>query len=148
MGTGKEANVEIKESSGLSETEISKMQADADSHAEEDRRRFELASSRNEAEHMCYQMEKMISEHSAKLKDSDKEPLENAIAKVREKAKGDDVAAIKAAVKELEQTSHALSKAMYEHAGSAPKQGNGAGESASSPAEDDTIDAEFEVKND
>ena len=110
LGTGKEANVEIKESSGLSEDEIKKMQSDAEAHAEEDRKRFELASARNEADNMCYQMEKTIREHSDKLKDSDKEPLEAAIGKVREVAQQDDVDAIKTAVKELEQASHALSK--------------------------------------
>ncbi len=151
LGTGKEANVEIKESSGLSDDEINKMQSDAEANAEEDRVKFELASARNEADNMCYQMEKTITEHSEKLKDSDKEPLENAIAKVREVAQEDDVDAIKAAVKELEQASHALSKVMYE---SAAADGPGAASAAEQPeaetvpADDDAIDAEFEVKND
>ena len=153
LGTGKEANVEIKESSGLSDDEISNMQADAEANAEEDRRKFELASARNEADNMCYQMEKTVSEHSDKLQDSDKEPLESAIAKVREVAKEDDVDAIKAAVKELEQASHALSKVMYE---SAATEGGDAGATADAasaepetvPADDEAIDAEFEVKND
>ena len=152
LGTGKEANVEIKESSGLSDEEINKMQSDAEANAEEDRKKFELASARNEADGMCYQMEKTISEHADKLQDSDKEPLEAAIAKVREVAKDDDVDAIKAAVKELEQASHALSKVMYENAGAdGAAAGEATGESAEPetvPADDDAIDAEFEVKND
>ena len=102
---------------------------------------------------MCYQMEKTISEHSDKLQDSDKEPLEAAIAKVREVAKEDDVDAIKDAVKELEQASHALSKVMYESAGADGGADGGDAAQASSepetvPADDDAIDAEFEVKND
>ncbi len=60
LGTGKEANVEIKESSGLSEEEIEKMKTDAEMNAEEDRQQYELATARNEADNMCYQMEKMI----------------------------------------------------------------------------------------
>ena len=151
LGTGKEANVEINESSGLSDDEIKQMQSDAEANAEEDRQKFELASARNEAENMCYQMEKTIEEHSEKLQDSDKDPLEAAIVKVREAAKEDDVEAIKAAVKELEQASHALSKVMYESAGADGESGDAAPEAAEPetvPADDDAIDAEFEVKND
>ena len=151
LGTGKEANVEIKESSGLSEEEINKMQADAEMNAEEDRKQFELVTARNQGETMCYQMEKMIAEHAEKLQDSDKEPLEAAIKKVRETTETDDVDAIKSAVSELEQASHALSKAMYENA----ETGGEAGESpeaatagaTASGGDDDAIDAEFEVKD-
>ncbi len=153
LGTGTEANVEIKQSSGLSEDEISKMKADAEVNAEEDRKEYELVTARNEGESMCYQMEKMMSEHAEKLSDDDKAPLTKAIEKVREVAKEQDVDAIKAAVKELEQASHALSKAMYDSAeegaatdGSGDATGDEEADSAST--EDDAIDAEFEVKND
>ena len=152
LATGTEANVEIKQSSGLSDDEISQMKADAEANADEDRKQYELVTARNEGESMCYQMEKMMSEHEGKLSDDDKAPLTTAIGKVRETAKEDDVDAIKAAVKELEQASHALSKAMYdgaEAAGAADGDAEAtAEESASAPAEDDAIDAEFEVKND
>jgi molecular chaperone DnaK len=146
LGTGKEAKVSIKESSGLSKDEISRMQSDAESHAEEDRRKFELASARNEGENMCYQLEKMMKEHSEKLKDSDKAPLEAAMKKVRDAAEGEDVAAIKSAVKELEAASHALSKLMYEKAGATAEAGSPSGTGKSDG--DDAIDAEFEVKKD
>ena len=127
LGTGTEANVEINDSSGLSEEEIQKMQADAEMNAEEDRKQFELVTARNQGETMCYQMEKMIAEHAEKLQDSDKEPLEAAIKKVREANESDDVDAIKSAVTELEQASHALSKAMYDNA----EGGGEAGEASS-----------------
>ena len=148
LGTGKEANVEIKESSGLSDDEIEKMKSDAEVNAEDDRKQYELVTARNEGETMCYQMEKMMEEHKDKLQDSDKAPLEAAITKVRESITGVDTEAIKSAVKELEQTSHALSKAMYENAeadGEAPPEGADATEAPA--AEDDAIDAEFEVKD-
>ncbi len=150
LGTGKEAKVEIKESSGISEEEIKRMQADAQSHAEEDRRKFELASARNEADNMCYQMEKLIKEHADKLSDNDKQPLEAAIKKVKDVSHQDDVAAIRAAVKELETASHAVSRAMYEQASSpgATSGGNGTHGSTSATPADDAIDAEFEVKKD
>lgn len=154
LGTGKEANVVIQESSGLSEDEIKNMQQDAKAHADEDRRQFELVTARNQADQMVYQLEKTMSENTDKLSEGDKAPLEAAIAKTREAAKGDDAEAITSAVKELEQASHAFSKMVYE---STQAQGPGAtAESAGQEPEADTsstddeevIDAEFEVKND
>lgn len=149
LGTGKEASVRIEQSSGLSETEIEKMQRDAEEHAEDDKRKFELVEARNQADQMCYQLEKMMKENDEKLSDSDKAPLEKAIAKVREASKGEDAQAIKSAVGDLEQASHALSKVLYEQ--SPPDQAAGgseaAGESESGDDNDDAIDAEFEVKD-
>lgn len=148
-GTGKEASVQIKQSSGLDESEIERMRKDAESHAAEDKRRVELASARNDAEHQCYALEKMIKEQGEKLSASDKEPLEKAIAKVRETAKEDNVDAIKSAVNELEQVSHAFAKTLYSQTGEGGATAAGAGpqepESGSKPG-DDAIDAEFEVK--
>ena len=151
-GTGKEASVRIDESAGLSDDEINKMQTDADSNAEEDKRRLALATARNEAENMCYQVEKTMKEHEDKLSDSDKEPLTAAIEKTKKAAEGEDLDAIKQAVQELEQASHALSKMMYESAqssGSADGESTSANgsEDSSSTSDDDAIDAEFEVKN-
>jgi len=100
---------------------------------------------------MCYQMEKTIADNEDKLQDSDKEPLQAAIEKVREAGKGEDVDAIKSAVKELEQASHAVSEVLYKAASAEGEGGEGAEEASadSTPdAADDAIDAEFEVKND
>lgn len=147
LGTGKEASVRIEQSSGLSESEIDRMRKDAESHAEEDKRKFELVEARNQADQMCYQVEKVMKENAEKLGDADKQPLERAIEKTRAAAKGDDVQAIKNAVSDLEQASHALSKVLYEKAqatSSAGSPDDGAG--PSDAAEDDAIDAEFEVK--
>ncbi|MCL4128109.1 UNVERIFIED_CONTAM: hypothetical protein GTU68_041589 [Idotea baltica] len=145
LGTGKEANVEIKESSGLSENEIEQMKQDAEVNAEEDRKQFELVTARNEGETMCYQVEKLLKDNADKLKDDDKEPIEAAIEKVRESIKTVDVDAIKSAVSELEQASHAMSSAMYANADAEGDAGETASED-SAPAEDEAIDAEFEVK--
>ena len=145
LGTGKEANVEIKESSGLSDEEIEKMKADAEMNADDDRKQYELVTARNEGETMCYQVEKTLKENADKLQDSDREPIEAAVEKVREASKGVDTDAIKAAVTELEQASHAMSAAMYANAEGEPA-GATADASETSAAEDDAIDAEFEVK--
>jgi molecular chaperone DnaK len=149
LGTGKETTVRIEKSSGMSSDEIEKMRRDADSHAEEDKRKRELAEVRNQADSMCWQLEKLIKEHDAKLGDADKQAVSRAIEKTREAAKGDDLDAIKSAVHELEQASHALSKALYAKAAEAgPAPGGPAGEPSAAPGggDDDTIDAEFEVK--
>ncbi len=149
LGTGKEANVEIKQSSGLSDEEIEQMKKDAEVNAEEDRKQFELVTARNEADSMCYQMEKTIADNEDKLDDSDKEPLQAAIEKAREAGKGDDVDAIKSAVKELEQASHAVSKVLYEKSEAAGGEAGTDQPSADETvdAQDDAIDAEFEVKS-
>lgn len=144
LGTGKEANVRIEQSSGLSEDEIGRMRKDAEVHADEDRRQFELAEARNQAEHLCYSVEKAMKEHEDKLTDADKEPLSKAIERVREKIKGEDKDAIKSAVNELEQANQAFSKMLYERAQSSGGETDGG---VSAPkGDDDTIDAEFEVK--
>jgi molecular chaperone DnaK len=152
LGTGTEQTVRIEQSSGLSETEIDKMRKDADSHADEDKKKRSLVEARNDAESRAYQLEKMIKQQGDKLKDSDKSALESAIAKVREAAKSDDVNRIKTAISELEAASHAMSEALYKSAaGAAGPQADGpqpgATEGGSTGAgEDDVVDAEFEVK--
>jgi molecular chaperone DnaK len=144
LGTRKEANVRIQQSSGLSEGEIERMRKDAESHADDDKRKRELAEARNQAEHMCYEMEKLMKEHADKLRDDDKEPLTKAIEKARSAAKGSDVAEIMSAVDELQQASQALSKLLYQKT-DAPEPAKPASKEAG--AGDDAIDAEFEVKD-
>ena len=129
------------------------MRGEAEEHAEEDKKQRELAELRNQADSMCWQLEKLLKEQEAKLKEADKEAITKSIEKTREAAKGDNAESIKSALSELEQASHALSKSLYESAGaqagaaagaaadSAPKDG---GDSA---GDDDAIDAEFEVKD-
>jgi molecular chaperone DnaK len=153
LGTGTEQTVRIEQSSGLSETEIEKMRKDAESHAADDKKKRALVEARNEAESRCYQLEKLIKQQSGKLKDSDKNALESAIAKVREAAKADDVDKIKSAVGELEAASHAMSEALYKSAGAGDtaSAGSGGAEGAATGGaptpDDDAIDAEFEVKS-
>jgi molecular chaperone DnaK len=154
LGTGKEQTVRIEQSSGLSDSEIEKMRRDADAHAEEDKHKFALAEQRNMADNMCWQLEKLLKEHDAKLGDADKQAVNRAIEKTREAAKGDDLERIKAAVRELEQASHALSKTLYEKVGPQAAPGGDGGEqpqaqpsgASTGGGDDEAIDAEFEVK--
>lgn len=148
--TGKEASVRIEQSSGLNDSDIDKMRQDAELHADDDKRKRDLADLRNQADQQCFQLEKLIKEQEAKLSDSDKEPLTKAIEKVREVAKGDDIPAIKAALQELEQTAQALSKVLYQQAqdpAGAQPGAESTGGGGASDADDEAIDAEFEVKD-
>jgi molecular chaperone DnaK len=150
LGTGVEQTVRIEQSSGLSDTEIEKMRRDAESHADEDKRKRSLAEARNEGESRAYQLEKLIKQQGDKLKDSDKQALEAAIAKVREAAKGEDPARIKSAISELEAASHAMSEALYKSTaggGASGASSDGAQPAQGATPDDEAIDAEFEVKS-
>ncbi len=145
VGTGKQASVKIEQSSGLSKDEIERMRQDAEEHAEEDKRQFELAEARNKAQHLIYQLEKQMTENAEKLTDNDREPLNKAIEKLRGVSGGTDTAAIRSATNELEQAAQAFGKVLYEKtaaAGDGSTKAEGTGGS-----DDDAIDAEFEVKN-
>ena len=152
LGTGKEQKVRIEQSAGLSKDEIERMRHEAESHAEEDRRKRELAELRNRADNLCWQTEKLLKENEAKLGESDRQAIERAIEKTREAAKGDSAERIKSAIAEMEAAVHAFSKTLYERAtagagagaaGTAGASGDAASEKGK---DDDTIDAEFEVK--
>jgi molecular chaperone DnaK len=155
LGTSKEQHVRIEQSSGLSEDEIEKMRKDAEEHASEDKAKRQLVESRNQSEAMCFQLEKLMKEQEDKLGDADKQAVTSAIEKTREVAKGEDIQAIKAAINELEQASHQMSKTLYEAGAAADRDastdgatGGGAeGAKAAAGADDDAIDAEFEVKD-
>lgn len=147
LGSGKEASVRIEQSSGLSKSEIERMQKDAEENAEEDRRQFELAEARNKSQHLIYQLEKQMKENADKLTDSDREPLNKAIEKLRKASEGNDINDIRNGTSELEQAAQAFGKVLYEKASTAQAGGsNPAG--GTSAGDDDAIDAEFEVKKD
>ena len=146
LGTGKEASVTIEQSSGLTDSEIDNMCKAGEMNAEEDKKKRELAEARNTADHMCYQLEKQMKEHEDKLSDSDRGPLQSGIDRTREVAKTDDVDAIKSAINELEQATQAFDKTLFDQTGGDGEDAAGSAEETES-ADDDAIDAEFEVKD-
>ena len=148
LGTSKEASVKIEQSSGLSEDEIENMRQEAESHASEDKRKLDLANARNQADQLCYQVEKSLEDHKDKLSEADKEPMQRAVTKLREVAGGEDLEGINSAIKDLEQAQQAWSKVLYEKAASEGGTEAPAGDAAAPDADDDAIDAEFEVKKD
>jgi len=146
LGTGKEAKVEIKEASGLNEAEIEQMRKDAEANADDDKRQFELAEARNKASQMIYQSEKLMTDNADKLSDGDKEPMTMAIDKVKKAAAGTDLGPVKQATEELDSALKAFSKVLYERADSGAAGASGVKGGAAASADDDAIDAEFEVK--
>jgi molecular chaperone DnaK len=150
QGTGKQNQIRIEGSSGMSSDEIERMKRDAESHAEEDKRKKELIDARNEADGKIYQYEKLLKDNADKIKESDKAPIQSAIEKVKSAASGEDVAAVRRAIGELDQAMQAMSQHLYSQGG--PGAAPGAPGPAGAPtgdgksAKDDVIDAEFEVK--
>jgi len=157
LGTGREQSIKITASSGLSEEEIQRMVRDAESHAEDDRKKRELIEARNEADSMVYMTEKSLNEHGDKVDGSVKSAIEAAVSKTKSAMEGSDAQAIKSAVAELQQASHKLAEAMYQQASGGPGAGagptggpgpeqQGAPRSEAKPDED-VVDADFrEVK--
>jgi molecular chaperone DnaK len=149
LGTGKSHSVKVEQSGGLSKEEIERKLKEAEAHADEDAKKRKLAEAKNQASSLTYQTEKLVKEHADKLDAASKSAIEAAVAKVKEKAEGEDPAAIDAAIEELNQATHALSKHMYEQAGATggqPGAGAAPGAGAGSAGGDDVIDAEFEKK--
>ncbi len=146
LGTGKEAKVEIKGSSGISKEEVDRMRKDAELHADEDKRKLEIINARNEADNTVFQIEKQLKEHGSKLSDSTKTVVQGAIDRVKESCKGEDAQAMKQATSDLITASQELAKHMSGGPGDAGQPGAAPGQGAAPGGGDDVIDAEFEVK--
>ena len=149
MGTGKEQSIKITASSGLSEAEIEKLVKDAEMHAEEDKKRKELIEARNHADALVYSVEKNIKEFGDKVDASEKENIEQAIARVKKAIEGDDIDEIRKSQDELTNVSHKLAEAMYAKTAGGPGPGPGAAGAAGADAsgtgkDDDVVDADFE----
>jgi molecular chaperone DnaK len=145
LGTGKEAKVQIKEASGLDSSEIEQMRKDAEANAEEDRKQFELAESRNKASQIIYQCEKLMRENEDKLTASDREPMNKAIEKLKTASAGNDAWTIRQATDELNAASQAFSKIIYDR--STDTSSIKENQKSTNAKDDDAIDAEFEIKD-
>jgi molecular chaperone DnaK len=144
LGTGKEQKITITSSSGLSKDDIGKMVREAESHADEDKRKREEIEARNRADSLVYQTEKTLSENRSKLPEPDVKAVEAAIADTKKALEGGDVDAINRAVESLTHASHKLAEAMYKGAQSSAGGGSNQNSSASGgKAGDDVIDAEY-----
>jgi molecular chaperone DnaK len=148
--TGKEQQIRIQASGGLSEADIEKMVKDAESHAEEDKKRKAAVEAKNHAEALVHSTEKALSEHGSKIGDADRTAIENAIADLKEALKGDDSTAIQAKTNALAQASMKLGEAMYKQQQEAQNASTAGGDGAASgEKKEDVVDAEFtEVDDD
>nr|WP_261343676.1 molecular chaperone DnaK [Gimesia aquarii] len=149
VATGKETSVRIEQSSGLSETEIEEMQKQAEAHADEDKKKFELAEAKNNGSRLIYEVEKLLKEHAEKIDDSSKSAIEASVKKVNDAIGTEDAAAINTACEELQQATHAFTEQMYKESQAAGADGTSAegGDAAAPAEEEDVIDAEFEKKD-
>jgi len=152
MGTNKEQSIRITASSGLSEEEIEKMKADAEEHAEEDKKRKELVDARNNADGLVHASEKSLKDLDDKVDEETKGNVEKEIENVKKAIEGDDTESINAAIEELTKVSHKLAEMMYANAsqeGAPGADGAAAGSADAEPQDDDVVDADFEeVKED
>src|SRR5262249_11444441 len=127
-------------SSGLDPAEVERMRKEAEAHADEEKRKVEVITAKNEADQAVYLVEKMLKEHGAKLGDADKAPIQAAVEKTKEAAKGQDAQAVRNATSDLKVAWQALARCVQQ-GGAAP-----GGEPGAGGGKDNTIDAEYEVK--
>ncbi len=142
--TGKEQQIKITGSSGLSEDEIQKMVKEAEAHKEEDKKRRELIDTKNQADSLVYQTEKTLKEAGANLGPAEKAAVEKALNELKEALKNENITKeqLESKMQSLTQASHKLAEAMYKNAQSA---GSGASSSSKeTKKDDDVIDAEVE----
>ena len=145
-GTGKQANITIQASSGLSEEEIERMVKDAEANAEEDKKLTELVASRNQAEALIHSVKKSLTDYGDKLDAAEKEKIEEAVKEAEEAVKGEDKAAIDAKAEALGTVSQKLGEMMYAQAQA--EAGQAADAETKKAAADDVVDADFEEVKD
>ena len=151
--TGKQQNITITASSGLTKDEIERMVKDAESHAAEDMKRKGEIEVRNQTDSLVYSTERTLGEHGSKLGEADRKAIDDALAEAREALKGEDVERMKRAQEGLTRASHKLAEIMYREAQAAGQPAGGGapgedGRSAAGPKEGEVVDADFEEVKD
>ena len=142
-GTGKEQQITISGSTALSDEEVDRMVKDAEAHAEEDKKQKEEVEVRNQTDSLCYSTEQTLNELGDKVSADVKSKAEAAIADAKKALEGSDVEAIKAAGESLQSVAYELAQVVY---ADAQQQTDGA--AGAQPADDDVVDADYEVVDD
>ncbi|KAB2666126.1 molecular chaperone DnaK [Brucella tritici] len=145
-GTGKEHQIRIQASGGLSDADIEKMVKDAEANAEADKKRRDAVEAKNQGESLVHSTEKSLSEYGDKVSADDKKAIEDALASLKTSLEGDDAEDIKAKTQTLAEASMKLGQAMYEAAQAAETGSAGGSEEAAS--NDDVVDADYEEVDD
>jgi molecular chaperone DnaK len=144
-GTGKEHQIRIQASGGLSDADIEKMVKDAEANAEADKKRRALVEARNQAEALVHSSEKSLKDYGDKVSEADRTAISDAIAALKTAAEGDDAEAIQAKSQTLAEVSMKLGQAMYEAAQKAEAEGDARADAAK---DGDVVDADFEELDD
>jgi molecular chaperone DnaK len=147
-GTGKEQQIRIQASGGLSDDDIDQMVKDAETHAEEDKKRRALVEAKNQGESLVHATEAQISEHGDKVDDETKSGIEAAIAEVKTALEGEDAEDIAAKTQALAQVAMKLGEAIYKAEQEAGPDAAAADAEPGSTADDDVVDADFEEVDD
>jgi molecular chaperone DnaK len=142
-GTGKEQQIRIQASGGLSDADIEQMVKDAEANAESDKKRRASVEAKNQAEALVHSSEKSLKEYGDKVSDDDRKAIDAAIADLKAASEGDDVEEITAKTQALAEASMKLGQAMYE-ATQAEEAAKAQADAAADGATDDVVDAEFE----
>ena len=148
LGTGREQTIRIEASGGMTEEEIKRMVGDAERHADEDKKKRKLIEARNTADALVYTTEKGLKEYGDKVSDADKQEMEACMARLKEAAKGEDVAAIEQAADALNKASHKMAEAMYAAAAKQPGADAGQAQQSGPRPTEGTMDADFTVVDD
>jgi molecular chaperone DnaK len=153
LGTGREQKITITASSGLAKDEIDRMMRDADSHAEEDKRKREMIENKNRLDSLIYQTEKTVNDNREKIPVGLISETETAIAEAKKVIEANDSAQFSAQLDNLTRVSHRIAEALYQQQGAggatdaasagAQSQSGQSGSSSKSPGSDDVIDAEY-----
>jgi len=145
-GTGKEQQIRIQASGGLSEADIEKMVKDAEAHSAEDKQRRAVVEAKNQGEALVHSTERSLKDYGDKVTAADKSAIESALADLKSAIEGDSADAIREKTAALAQASMKLGEAMYaasQAAGGAP-----GAEGEGTPNTEDVVDADFEEVDD
>ena len=146
--TGKEQKIRIEASSGLSENEIEKMVADAQTHAAEDKERRQRVEMRNKADSLVYSTEKNVKDLEDKMSGDQKAKIEAALERTRDALKKDDDTEVQSALDDLQQLWHQVATQAYQASGAGAEAGAAGGPGAEpqeEPKDEGVIEADYEV---
>lgn len=143
--TGKQQNITITASSGLTKSEIEKMVKDAEALSEEDKKKREVIDLRNQLDNLVYNTEKILNENKANISEGDVKNIENALEDARKVLNSNDAQELKRAIDNLTKASHSMAEILYKRSQQQPPPGQGSGEKKPGDG-GDVIDAEFEDK--
>ncbi|MEO0384674.1 MAG: molecular chaperone DnaK [Pseudomonadota bacterium] len=147
-GTNKEQQIRIQASGGLSDDDIEQMVKDAESHADEDKKKREVVEAKNQGEALVHSSEKALADYGDKVGDEDKAAIEGAIAELKTALEGDDKTAIEEKAQALATASMKLGEAMYADSDAEGEPEMDMDDSAEPAQDDDVVDADFEDVDD